>query len=87
MIKTIDFGIDCAPGSPRPDTFAGSVFEYLGVEYHEPYNKFFGAWEWNVDVNMTDKEWDTFDKWMKEKMDNLYENGRIRGARWQKVTG
>lgn len=75
------FGIDCAPATPRPDIYAVKVFEKLSVEPIEPYNKFFGAWEWSVEVT-DDFNWDNFKDWIKGYMDNLYEKGYIRGAQW-----
>lgn len=77
----IYFGIDCAPGTPRPDVRAKSVFERLGVEPIEPYNKFFGAWQWNVQV-ADDFDFENFSAWIKEYTEWLYEEGLIRGAEW-----
>lgn len=86
---TLYFGIDCEPGTPRPDTHAKVVFDRLGIEPVEPYNKFFGAWEWNVPC--TREQYDSLfageAKWMKATMNNLYESGRIRGAQWNFIGG
>ena len=79
----ISFGVDCYPGSPRPDAYAKKVFEYLGLEYINPYSMVFGAWEWEVSID--EDKYHDFDKWMRETMDALYESGRIRGARWGKL--
>ena len=35
----IYFGIDCAPGGIRPNTHAERVFEKLGINPIEAYNK------------------------------------------------
>lgn len=50
----IYFGIDCAPGGIRPNTYAERVFEKLGINSIEAYNKCFGAWEWEVKENYLD---------------------------------
>lgn len=80
----IYFGIDCAPCSPRPDTYAKLVFDKLGVEPIAAYNKMFGAWEWEVVVD-NDFDFQEFNSWMKSTMDKLYNSGYIRGAQWNKV--
>lgn len=80
----IYFGIDCAPGSIRPDVYAERVFDKLGVEPIEAYSKLFGVWEWKVTVS-EDFDYEDFKKWMKTEMDRLYEMGYIRGAQWDKV--
>lgn len=82
----IYFGIDCAPGSIRPSTYAERVFEKLRVDPIEAYSKLFGAWEWEVDVD-DNFDYESFKIWMKTEMDELYNTGRIRGAQWDKVEG
>lgn len=76
----VDFGIDCDPFQQRPNDYAMRVFEYLDIAYEEPYSKLFGAWQWNVEAEIEDKE--EFEEWIKEYMDNLYNRDKIRGARW-----
>ena len=80
----IYFGIDCAPGGIRPNTYAERVFEKLGINPIEAYNKCFGAWEWEVDVD-DNFDYESFKMWMKAEMDELYKAGRIRDAQWDKV--
>ena len=83
-ILKIYFGIDCAPGTPRPEIYAKRVFEKLGVESVTPYSKCFGAWEWNIELDDT-FDFDSFSSWMKSEMDRLYNTGNIRGAQWGKI--
>lgn len=80
----IYFGIDCAPGTPRPNVYAERVFEKLGVESVDAYSKVFGAWEWQVEVD-DNFDFDDFKSWMKNEMDKLYNSGNIRGAQWDKI--
>lgn len=82
-IYGIYFGIDCAPGAIRPDTFAKKVFEYLGLPYQEPDSMLMGAWNWRIWSEDYNKEYiEEFKHWMKQSMDKLYEDGYIRGAEW-----
>ena len=78
MKKLIKFGIDCAPGAPRPDTYATEIFKKVNQEYKEPITKLFGAWEWSP-IPMTEEE----HKWLIEYLDSLYPS-YIRGAIWGK---
>lgn len=80
----IYFGIDCAPGMVRPDVYAKSVFERLGVEPMSPKSTLFGAWKWEVSVD-DDFNWEDFKLWMKSRMNFLYGKGYIRGAEWDLV--
>ena len=76
MKKLIMFGIDCAPGAPRPDTYAIKIFEKVNQEYKEPISKLFGGWEWSP-IPMTEEE----HEWLKEYLRSLYPS-YIRGAIW-----
>lgn len=40
------FEIDCAPGALRPNIYAKSIFEHIGVDEFEAQSKLFGAWQW-----------------------------------------
>lgn len=73
-------GIDCAPGTPRPDRYARIVFDKLKIEYNEPISKCFGAWTWEIDVE-SDK-YTAIKPWLKEYMNELVHKGSIRGAQW-----
>lgn len=77
---TVNVGIDCAPGSPRPDSYIGKVFEKFGVTPSEPISKCFGAWTWEFES--TEQTYRDNKVWLKEYMDGLYNSGRIRGAEW-----
>lgn len=76
-------GIDCEPGSPRPDTFIKNAVDLIksDVIIEEPVNKFFGAWTWNI-AGISDEEYTQAKPRLEEYFDRLYMSGRIRGAEW-----
>lgn len=74
-------GIDCAPGTPRPDQYIQKLCDIVHAkEVTSPYSKSFGAWSWKVLIPkgmfaIKKKEF-------KKQADELYTKGRIRGAVW-----
>lgn len=77
----LKLGIDCEPGTPRPELYARTVFTKLETAYIEPYSKLFGAWEWLIPC--TKEQWEATLPWLKPHLQELYEQGRIRGAMWE----
>lgn len=73
--------IDCAPMTPRPDTYIGLVLFETGIEVVEPVSKLFGNWKWNF--NHIDEEvWDKAQPVIAERIKTLHESGKIRYGSW-----
>ena len=73
--------LDCAPGTPRPDTYIGGVIAGTGLEVREPASTFFGNWEWNY----SDVDADTWEKirpTLETRVKELYYEGCIRYGSW-----
>ena len=77
-------GIDCYPGSPRPDTHIGPVVsgtpieELPEVQPGAEVSKLFGAWMWEFPCD--DATWDEIRDTIQCRISQLYEKGQIRGA-------
>lgn len=79
-METISIDIDCAPATPRPDTYIGKVGEILGItEIPNPVNKFFGNWTWEFE-GFTKEQYDELAPRLKEYLFNLYDDGKVRYA-------
>lgn len=74
----LTIGIDCAPATPRPDSYIGKVFEMLEIEKCEPVSKLFGAWTWELIVSK--EKYLEKEEAIQKYMLDLYKKGRIRGA-------
>lgn len=79
---TVEIGIDCAPCTPRPDTYIGEALKILEIDTKEnrekdATSKIFGAWTWEFECNK-DTYYNSRDKLM-AKYNELYQKGRIRG--------
>ena len=78
-MQTIE--LDCAPMTPRPDTYIKGVLKGTGLKAGEPISTFFGCWTWAFDVPQ--------EKWEKEiqpivqpRIEALYHQGAIRYGSW-----
>ncbi len=74
-------GIDCDPWQARPDTYIGGVIKDLGFEDQltNPASKSFGAWVY--EFNVSDEDWNKVVGTIKSRLEALYANDQIRGAR------
>lgn len=73
--------IDCAPFTPRPDTYIAGVLEGSGIAVREPILKLFGEWTWDFsDVDAT--TWQIWRPTFKERIIALYNSGAIRYGSW-----
>lgn len=73
-------GIDCAPATPRPDTYIETVAKMFGVtNIPDPESKAFGAWTWRFN-GVPEEVWLSIKVEVKGYFENLYSNGYIRGA-------
>lgn len=77
--------IDCAPMTPRPDTWIGGIVAGTGLpEDGLPgriTNKFFGNWVWDFS-DVPQDVWDAANSTIKERLTNLFEHGRARYVSW-----
>lgn len=71
-------GIDCAPCTPRPDTYIEGVIKDTPLENGIIISKFMGAWIWEFEIE--DKEWDKIEPTIAERIEKLYAEGKIRGG-------
>lgn len=73
--------IDCAPMTPRPDTYIKGILEGTGIEAGEPVSKLFGNWKW--DFSHVSKEvWEKAQPVIAQRIKTLHENGKIRYGSW-----
>lgn len=81
MVKTIE--LDCAPCTPRPDTYIAGVLEGTGIELgdKQPETKLFGNWEWNFD-EVPDDVWNAANPIIGERIKKLDAQGKIRYGSW-----
>ena len=78
----IHLGIDCAPATPRPNSYLEKVMEGTGITIKHPEDNIshlFGAFQWKTNVIK--------DQWTKKTYDLIFERlrilhsrGNIRGA-------
>lgn len=84
-IIKIQIGIDCEPCRPRPNTYINKVENILNLSSDqrgkEPVSKFFGAWEWQYEIN--EENWEEINILLREYFSSLYEMRKIRGAEWK----
>lgn len=73
--------LDCAPGTPRPDSYIDSVIKDTGLPSREPVSKFFGNWMW-VYNDIPAEQWERVRATLKERITALYNAGRIRYGSW-----
>lgn len=73
--------LDCAPGTPRPDTYIAGVIEGLGLILKEPCSTFFGNWKWDYS-EVSAEEWARIRPTLKERVTELYNDGCIRYGSW-----
>lgn len=73
--------LDCAPGTPRPDSYIGGVVKGLGLDLKDPVSKLFGSWSW--EFLDTDAHWEEITPILKERIEALYHRGCIRYGGWE----
>ena len=81
LCTTMEIGIDCPPGGPRPGELLPEVLMGTGITVGEPTVKFFGFWRWTI----TEEQREIYNKareTIKNRLTNLYERGHIRYAEW-----
>jgi hypothetical protein len=80
--------LDCAPGTPRPDSHFPGVIEGSGLEVSDfrIVSKSFGAWTWELKdgpkVEEKKKLYDAAKGQFKTRITRLYDTGRIRYGEW-----
>lgn len=80
-LKTLEIGIDCAPGDIRPDAYIGLVASIFGLtEIPETTSRFFGAWTWHFKIQ--EEVFKAKDEEARGVIRGLYQSGMIRGAQW-----
>lgn len=80
-LKTLEIGIDCAPGDIRPSAYIGLVASVFGLtEIPETSSRFFGAWTWHFKIQ--EEVFKAKDEEARGVIRGLYQSGMIRGAQW-----
>lgn len=77
--QTID--LDCAPMTPRPDSYIAGVLKDTGIEVREPSSKLMGNWTWNFE-DVSEETWEKAKPLFKKRIEKLYEEGKIRYGSW-----
>lgn len=84
MKVQIFISLDCAPGTPRPDTYYAMCLKCAGIavdKVPEPRNKFFGCWDWDKTYEVPDgTDRKELISAIHTKQEELYSNGYIRYA-------
>lgn len=73
--------LDCAPGTPRPDSYIAGVIQNTGLPLRDPVGNFFGNWTWDYSDVPADT-WKAIQPTLKERVIALYNSGRIRYGSW-----
>jgi len=73
--------LDCAPLTPRPDTYIAEVIRETGLALKEPVSKFFGNWIWDYS-EVPEETWKELQPILAQRITKLYELGRIRFGSW-----
>ena len=73
--------IDCAPCTPRPDSYIAGVIEGTGLELREKVGAFFGNWTWDYS-DVPAEKWEAIRPTLKERISALYNSGAIRYGSW-----
>ncbi len=81
QIQTIE--LDCAPMTPRPDTYIGGVIEGTGLQTKEPIigAASFGNWTWDYS-EVPSETWRALQPILKKRIAKLYHSGAIRYGSW-----
>jgi hypothetical protein len=80
-LKTLEIGIDCEPGSIRPEAYISSVVKPLNIkEIPETSSRFFGAWIWHFKVD--EDKYEEVKEEIRNIIRGLNSSGMIRGAQW-----
>jgi hypothetical protein len=86
--EELSIELDCAPMTPRPDTYIDGVLEGTGLapDDFEITSKLFGNWKWELkDCSNLDEKQELFKKakpQFKERITNLHSRGKIRYGSW-----
>lgn len=79
----LKIGIDCAPFSPRPDTYIKEIATLIDADVNQPISAIFGTWIWKLNVSQakyTEKSSE-----IQNYFEYLYSKGLIRGAFYEYV--
>ncbi|AMM44896.1 hypothetical protein SP15_097 [Bacillus phage SP-15] len=77
--KTIE--LDCAPLTPRPDTYIEGVIKDTGLELRKPVSTLFGNWTWDYS-DVSDEVWEKAQPILEERITKLHNQGSIRYGSW-----
>lgn len=80
-IKEQSIEIDCAPMTPRPDTYITGVLEGTVITGGKIVSKLFGNWKWDFG-HIDEKVWEKAQPVFKQRLEKLHAEGRIRYASW-----
>ena len=78
-VQTIE--LDCAPFTPRPDTYITGVIKDTQLPKREPLSKFFGNWVWDYS-DVPSNKWEEVKPILEERITRLYYRGVIRYGSW-----
>ena len=84
MTEELSIEIDCAPMTPRPETYFEGVIKDTGLtsdDFHPPA-KWFGNWKWILKNEDKQEVYRNAKPTMKTRLENLYNSGAVRYASW-----
>lgn len=73
--------LDCAPFTPRPDSFLAEVLSGTGIPVKDPVSTCFGNWKWDYS-DIDPLVWDIAKPVIAERIKALYHAGHIRYGSW-----
>lgn len=73
--------LDCAPGTPRPDTYIKDVLADTGLPIRDTISRWFGNWKWDYSDIPAD-QWNAVQPLLKERIIALHRKGCIRYGSW-----
>lgn len=79
--------LDCAPGTPRPDSYITEVVRGTALEglpeadSQAAVSRLFGCWTWSF-PNVAPEVWAEVQKVTKPRIEALFRSGRIRYGSW-----
>lgn len=85
--RTIHIEIDCAPGTPRPNSYLGPALRMIDYNYGDTLpkynNSFFGNWTWDLtDEVPEDYSPNEHTNALREYFVDLDEKGLTRYSTW-----
>lgn len=74
--------LDCAPGTPRPNTVLEDVLKGTGIPVKEPVSTVFGNWTFDYS-DVPAETWNKHIDQIADRIREAYGAGRIRYGSWE----